>query len=187
MAIADSLSLELGRPADDAARVANRRVAAVLREHQGALRGLAMRLAGNAADAEDLVQDALERGLRRAHELPADANVRAWLVTILHNLFIDQCRRRRRRPRATPAEIVEAVPAPEPTPEPSWASLSGADLRAAVARLEPEFRAVYELHALRRRSYDEIAAELGIAKATVGTRLYRARHKLRALLAEEMR
>ena len=51
-----------------------------------------------------------------------------------------------------------------------------------MERLEPEFREVFVLHAFERRSYRDIAAALGIPQNTVGTRLLRARRKLRVLL-----
>jgi RNA polymerase sigma-70 factor (ECF subfamily) len=165
------------------------RFAALVTEHGAHLRAVALRLSGNAADASDLVQDALERAMRAFHTLEPGTNARAWLVTILHNLFIDRCRRRTREPRAVPVDdvAVAAPPAPSDDPEPPWASLGPEDLRRALAELDPDFRVVYTMHALEHRSYVEIAETLGINKATVGTRLLRAREKLRRLLTKAQR
>jgi RNA polymerase sigma-70 factor (ECF subfamily) len=146
------------------------------------LEALAMRLARNPAHAQDLVQDTLERGLRRAGGLPPDSNVRGWLIAVLHNLFIDDCRRRKRAPEAVPIDLDRDVPAPEPSSPPAWARISSEQLADAVAQLDAEFREVYRLHAVDGRSYDEIAEALGIPRATVGTRLYRARKKLKSML-----
>ncbi|MFY0537107.1 RNA polymerase sigma factor [Nannocystis pusilla] len=100
---------------------------------------------------------------------------------MLHHLFLDRCRARVRGPTHASLDEV-ALPAPEPAAEPAWAALTRDDVVAAVERLEPDFRRVYQLHSLEGVPYQEIAARLGIPKATVGTRLARARRKLRDLL-----
>jgi RNA polymerase sigma-70 factor (ECF subfamily) len=166
------------------AAVRNPRFEAFAAEHAPQLRLVALRLTGNPADAADLVQDAFERAFRNYDKLEPGTNPRAWVVTILHNLFIDRCRRGRREPLKVAVEDV-ALAAPEAAndPDPVWASLTADDLRRALGRLEPEFRDVYRMHALENRSYKEIAAQLGIPAATVGTRLLRARDKLRKILA----
>jgi RNA polymerase sigma-70 factor (ECF subfamily) len=153
----------------------------LVRDHQPALHAFALKLCGNPADAHDLVQDTFERALRNLGALKEGTNERAWLFTILHNLFIDRCRRKKRDPAAANVDEVE-LPAGEPEPPPGWTSLGAADVRAAVAQLDDEFRRVYELHALDGRSYQEIAATLGIPQNTVGTRLLRARKKLKSIL-----
>lgn len=151
-----------------------------VRAHEDALRAMAFRLCRNSADAADLVQDTLERALNRFHTLAADSNVRNWLFIVLHNRFIDLCRRRSRQ-REGPLEEHEPFcnEAEEP---PAWADITDEDLRAAVLRLPDDLRAAYELRVHEGRSYCEIARALGIATMTVGTRLTRARARLRALL-----
>jgi RNA polymerase sigma-70 factor (ECF subfamily) len=162
----------------------NPRFEAFAAEHAAQLRAIAMKLTGNAADAADLVQDAFERAFRHYDKLEPGTNPRAWIVTILHNLFIDRCRRGRREPlRVAVEDVPLAAPEPANDPDPIWAKLTADDLRRALERLEPEFRDVYRMHALENRSYKEISAALGIPAATVGTRLLRARDKLRKLLA----
>src|SRR6185503_5588859 len=103
---------------------------------------------------------------------------------ILHNLFIDRARRARRTPEIAALDDVELA-APEPSDPPAWSDVDAAQIDAALAKLGAGFRRVYELHA-RGWSYDEIAAELRIAKPTVGTRLIRARRKLRGALIREL-
>ena len=75
--------------------------------------------------------------------------------------------------------------APEPTIAPVWTRVSNEQVAAALNELGSDFRRVYELHVLGR-SYDEIAAELHIAKPTVGTRLIRARRKLKEALLHDL-
>ena len=146
------------------------------------LLALARRMCASDADAADVVHDALESALQSGDRLRSVDNLQAWLVTILHRRMIDLFRRREREQLGDPPEE------PEPTQDvvaadaPLWTRIDGEQLRAAVERLEPEFRTVFVLHAFERRSYRDIAAALGIPQNTVGTRLLRARRKLRALL-----
>jgi len=153
---------------------------ALVREHGEAVRAFALRLCKTPVDADDLAQDCMERALRRFDTLTPGTNARAWLLTILHNAFIDRCRRRTIDKLAHDIDGVP-LPAPEPSEPPAWASVTAEQLAAAVARLDDEFRAGYRLHG-DGRSYQEMAATLGIPVNTVGTRLSRARSKLRALL-----
>ena len=163
-------------------------VAALVREHESALRATALRLCRDSAEASDLVQDTFERALRSRDKLRPGSNLRAWLLTILRHLFIDRCRRSSREPRSElKLELLDTGAAiPEPEAEPSWAVITEAQLRAAVDRLSEEFRSVYLLHAIEGRSYAEISARLGIPGATVGTRLIRARRKLKILLQDHL-
>lgn len=163
---------------------AHAQMATHIHEYRQTLRAVALRLVGDEADADDLVQDTLERGLRRVSELPPQANVRGWLITILRNLFVDRTRCRRRWPAPRPITPADDVPALATAPRPAWTEITQHQLEEAVACLDPEFRRVYELHAFERRSYHEIAAMLGLPLSTVGTRLYRARRKLKQLLLQ---
>ena len=153
-------------------------------QHEAVLLQRAMRLTHDRHEAEDLVHDTFERLLRNAAHLRADTNVLVWMYTVMHNLFLDRCRRRARGPRLV-QDVDDSLPAPEPTPAPPlWAQVSREQFARAVAALPPDFRTVFELHALEGQQYDQIADRLGIAKNTVGTRLYRARSMLKAALVE---
>ena len=161
-----------------------RAFAQAVREHEALLTGIARRLCGNDADAADLVHDTYERALRAWDRYSDRGNLRSWMVAILNNLFIDRCRKTRRTPRTEAIDDLE-LPAPEPVAPPAWSTVTEAQVDAALGTIGAEFRRVYELHALGR-SYDEIATELNIAKATVGTRLIRARKKLKDALMREI-
>lgn len=156
-----------------------------VQDHGALLACIARRLCGNACDADDLVHDTYERALRGWHLYSDRRCVRAWLVAILQHRFIDRCRRARRRPPVAAIDDVKDADlvAAEPEP-PERAAIAPETLEAALATVGDEFRRVYELRACGR-SYDEIAAELGIAKGTVGTRLIRARERIRDALAAE--
>jgi RNA polymerase sigma-70 factor (ECF subfamily) len=154
------------------------------RMHEAALRAVALRLCRNPAEANDLVQDTAERALKAFGGLPPGSNTRSWLMSILRNKFIDSCRHTAVAPRAAQEveEVADIVSAQEREPEPAWAQITAEQIKAAVAALGDEFRSVYTLHALEGRSYNEIAGALQIPRATVGTRLLRARKKLKELL-----
>lgn len=160
--------------------------AAALLQHREALEGMALRLCGNHADAHDLVQDTFERALRMAPAQPPE-NPGGWLATLMRNVFVDHCRRRSRQPRLVAIAVEDHdPPEPEPEVEPAWASLTRAQVEAALSRLGRRFRRIGELRYLAGASYEEIAAHLGIPISTVGTRLGRARQKMRAMLYEEI-
>jgi len=157
----------------------------ILAEQLPILRLVARGLSRDAAELEDLVQDTYEKALRAIHTMDAGANPRGWMVTILHNLHIDRCRRRARMKPHVPCDEV-----PPPTPEiaeaPAWSAISAADVRRAAVQLPDELRTTYTMFALDGRSYQEVAEALGIPKATVGTRLSRARARLKELLTAEL-
>jgi RNA polymerase sigma-70 factor, ECF subfamily len=161
---------------------------AVIADAEPQLLAIAERLCASPADARDLVQDTLERAMRQG--VPDDVrNPRAYLATIMHNLFIDRCRAAKRHPSPEPlddAACAGEIVSIETAEEPAWTRVTLDDVRAALAQVEPTFARVYALHAFEHRSYGEIATELAIERTTVGTRLNRARIKLRRILVERL-
>ncbi|MEO7096966.1 MAG: RNA polymerase sigma factor [Polyangiales bacterium] len=149
-----------------------------LTDDVSALAIIARRLCGNSSDADDLVQDTLERALRARGKYIEQGNRRGWLAVILRNQFRDRYRSSRRR--ATDHEVDDIATPVEPE-APAWASITSEQIGVALAELDPRYRAVYELYA-RGWAYAEIARELDISINTVGTRLLRARAKLKAIL-----
>lgn len=164
---------------DDARR--RQKLAELTRLHRSYLEALARRMCRNQLDPDDLVQDVFEKTMRSARPIPDGANERAWLTRVLHNLFIDKLRRRNAR-REDPLDEPIELPV---EPRAWWHALTVDEIRATLARLPEDQRMTFELFAFEGRSYDDIAAALGIAKATVGTRILRARQKLRELLTVE--
>ncbi|MFL5520983.1 MAG: RNA polymerase sigma factor, partial [Gemmatimonadales bacterium] len=124
----------------------------------------------------------LERALRGFHQFQPGTNVRRWLFRIMHNVFVDQYRRRAREQGTTPIDDLELA-APEPESTPLWECLGGQDLHTLLGGLVLPFRQVVELHFFEERSYEDIGKSLRIPTATVGTRLLRARKKLRGLMS----
>src|SRR5450432_2116280 len=144
------------------------------------LASIARRLCGNSFDADDLVQDTIERALRAGDRYTEQGARRGWLATILRNRFRDRCR----RAQPSPSDELDQIAAPEPTAPRMWEHLTDADIAEALVRLPHPFRRVYEMHAAGY-AYADIARELGISINTVGTRLARARTKLKVILNEE--
>jgi RNA polymerase sigma-70 factor (ECF subfamily) len=156
---------------------------ALIVEHQPALRARAAQLCRSHLDPEDLLQEAMMRAYRGREQLRERKAARSWLLTIVTNTFCDALRRQRARPQQVPLEeepMAGEEEAAEPLP---WESITSEELRAAVERLPDDVRATYRLFAFDGKDYIEIAAVLGIAKGTVGTRILRARKRLRVLLA----
>ena len=141
------------------------------------LRRYARALAGNRDDADDLVQDTLERAWARAGLWRNVADMRAWLFGIMHNLHVDALRRGRLAVVALDDGAPDAV-----APPPQAARAAVLDLQAALERLASEQREVLLLVALEDMAYADVARTLGIPLGTVMSRLSRGRERLRLLL-----
>ena len=144
---------------------------------------MAEHMCGNTQDAEDLLQETFLRAVRRG--IPPDIrNIAAWLTRVLKNVFTDDCRKKKRRPSHDPMnDTQDGLIQLEPDgPEPEWSKITLDDVRDALDAIEPVYSEVYRLHTFEDRSYDQVAQQLGILRVTVGTRLNRARKKLREVL-----
>lgn len=141
------------------------------------LRRYARALTHNAAWADDLVQDTLERALRRRWLFRINSNLTAWLFTMLYRLYLNDLARHRMLPVK---EVAEEMP--EPTASADVALQL--DMQRALAKLSHEHRAVIVLVGLEQLSYKETAEVLDVPVGTVMSRLTRARERLRALLAD---
>lgn len=141
-----------------------------------ALRRYAHALLRNPTDADDLVQDCLERAVTRWHQRQADGDARTWLFAILHNLAVTQMRQRARRGAHMPIEdTAEASLAVAPTQE---SGLRHRDLMTALDALPEEQRSVLLLVTVEGLSYAETADILAIPTGTVMSRLSRARDRM---------
>jgi RNA polymerase sigma-70 factor (ECF subfamily) len=156
----------------------------VARSHGRFLYTVAYRLTGNDADAQDLVQEVLLR-VRRGLATYRPGSLEAWLSRITTNAFLDETRRRKRRPS-------------EPLPEdPDRVLVGGDDAATALARatlsddvqdalraLPDEYRAAVVLCDVVGLPYHEIADQLGVPVGTVRSRIHRGRAALRTALVD---
>jgi len=123
------------------------------------------------------VQDCIERALRRQDGLQQRAKMGAWLRSILHNVFVDDLRRRQVRGTMVDVRDLEDDLALS-TPPADRAGMQ--DFYAAIMKLSVEHRQILLLVGVEGLSYSEVAAELGVPIGTVMSRLARARERLRA-------
>jgi RNA polymerase sigma-70 factor (ECF subfamily) len=149
------------------------------------LRARALRLCGDGAAADDVVQDTVERALRFADQYERGTNLRAWALQILFSVFVTRWRRRRRERTALEALAADpcawTVPIGFTPPDAGEGALSKAT-REKLAALPAGFREAVVMVDLQERSYREAARALGVPVGTVMSRLHRARK----LLAEQM-
>jgi RNA polymerase sigma-70 factor, ECF subfamily len=150
--------------------------------HIPRLRRYARALTGDRSAADDLVQDTLERALSRFNLWREGSDLRAWLFTIMHNIYVNQIRSSMRRLveplDETASEMLQAR-------EPDWAELR--DIDEALTRLPTEQRTVLLLVGLEQFTYEEAARVLEIPVGTVMSRLSRGRERLRVILAGDPR
>lgn len=147
--------------------------------HIPRLRRYARALTGERHAADDLVQDTLERAWSKFSLWRRGSRLDAWLLTIMHNVFVNQYRSRPPAAESLDDLVVEpAIRAAQSD------SLDLRDLHYALGSLPPEQREVLLLVALEEYSYADAARILGVPVGTVMSRLSRAREKLRGILAE---
>ena len=151
----------------------------LIAEHIPRLRRYARALVGDRARADDLVQDCLTRACERLHLWQPGSDLRAWLFTIMHNLHVNDIRRRRNRPDFVPLD--DNLDAPLPATQEDGLALR--DLQTTLAQLPLEQRAVVLLVGLEEMSYEQAAETLGIPVGTVMSRLARGRERLRGLMS----
>jgi len=140
------------------------------------LRRYARALTGDRNAADDLVQDTLEKAWKRFALWRPGSDLRAWLFTIMHNVFVNQLRSSPRNQEPPHASLEITVAAPQED------RLRLRDLNKALRELSPEHREVVLLIGLEQMSYEQAAKVLGIPIGTVMSRLSRGREQLRAII-----
>ncbi|HEY7674152.1 MAG TPA: RNA polymerase sigma factor [Burkholderiales bacterium] len=146
-------------------------------EHIPRLRRYARALVGDRYIAEDLVQDTLERAWNKFSLWRPGSDLRAWLFTIMHNVFVNEARRRRHEIE----QLMEEVPPVSVRPT-QGEQLELRDVDRALRSLPVDQREVLLLVAVEQLTYEEVSKALEIPIGTVMSRLSRARERLRQLL-----
>lgn len=144
------------------------------------LRRLARALAGQPADADDLVQVVLERALARAAQWRPEAALDTWVFAIARNAWRDELRTRGRARHLFEDEEAGAM-----TPDGASGPVQKLELAAALAALPPDHREVVALVLVEGLSYAEAAQVLAVPVGTVTSRLARARAALQASLGND--
>jgi len=165
--------------------------------HAPTLYAVALRMTRRPADAEDLVQDALLKAMRARHQFEAGTNLRAWLLRILTNTYINRHKRAVLERSLLGSEDLDPV-------SDGWMSASTLralrdpethvlrpvlqeEIRRALDRLPEDFRMAVLLVDVEELSYKEAATALGCPVGTVMSRLHRARRLLKADLIDQAR
>lgn len=151
-------------------------ISTLLERHIPALRRYAWALVRDREGADDLVQDCLERAVARWALRRREGDLRAWLFAILHNLFIDSFRRRRREGLRVDLDHAADIASPGSDQE---SSTGVRDILSALDRLPDDQRAVILLVGVEELSYEAAARVLGVPIGTVMSRLSRGRERLR--------
>jgi RNA polymerase sigma-70 factor (ECF subfamily) len=154
------------------------RTGAELVQHIPRLRRYARALTRDRNRADDLVQDTVERALAKFHLWRPGSDLRAWMFTIMHNVYVNQV-------RADSASLLSALE--DESAQPAIRAtqsdhLEVLDLQSALSKIPPDQLEVLLLIGLEQMTYEETAQVLEIPIGTVMSRLSRARDRLRLLL-----
>jgi len=163
-----------------------------MRESQRQIYALAIRLTGNPADAEDLVQEAFIRAFRFFHRYDPTLPFTSWMYRILSNVHIDQNRRKGRIRTSSldhaGADGETAWEIADESSSPEKAIMVGQlddALQYALMAMSPEFRTAVVLSDVEGMAYEEIAEVMRTSIGTVRSRIHRGRRQLRKYLERE--
>ncbi len=144
-----------------------------------AMRAFAVSLCGKPDIADDLVQDALMNAWSKQSSFQPGTNIKAWLFTIVRNLFYSRMRKRGREIQDSDGLFTERLSVPPA----QIANLDMQDFKTALAKLPEDQREAIILIGATGLSYEEAAAVCSCAVGTIKSRVNRARHRLQELLA----
>jgi len=155
------------------------------RRHGRALWGYLYRITGNAADADDLLQDSYCRLLAVPLATRDDKQVRAYLFRIASNIAIDHWRRTGRTGRRQSAEPAGELAAPSAVSSHGGALDVRHDVSRTLREMKPQERVLLWMAHVEGNEHRDIAAALGVKAASVPVMLHRARRKLAGLLRKK--
>jgi RNA polymerase sigma-70 factor (ECF subfamily) len=154
-------------------------------DHMDMLYAVALRHTRNPADAADLTQNTVLKALRFHDKFEKGTYIKAWLLTILRNTYINEYRRRARRPASV--ELTGAEPAEDTSPDPTVRYEPETRGASELMELLDDFRNAVVMADIEDMSYKEIADRMGCPIGTVMSRLFRGRKMLREKLREYAR
>jgi RNA polymerase sigma-70 factor, ECF subfamily len=150
----------------------------IYRRHSPSVYGLCLRLARNAAEAQDCTQETFIRAWRRLAEFRGDSKLATWL----HRIAVNEVLGRKRKAATEQRHLAAVDNASTTSRDPATLE----DLENAIAKLPERAREVFVLHAVYGYAHEEIATMLGVTEGTSKTQAHRARRQLAAALGVEM-
>jgi len=129
-------------------------------------------------DADDLVQDTLVQALANAHRWQAGSDLRAWLFTIMRNQFLAAVAKSNRA-----AALAKTCPVDGPVEDLGETRLVLRDVGAVLRRLPTKQRGALQLAGVEDKTYEEVAAVMGLSVGAVRSHLARARSRLKAAIS----
>ena len=158
---------------------------ALVETYETSVYRLALRMCGNAHDAEEVTQEAFLAAWKGLPAFRGESKFSSWLYQLTSNAAIDFLRREKRHRGATPIEEEVDLAAPgTPQQAAEEAELREA-LQQALDALTPEHRQIFLLRQMQQMSYEEIGRLLGLESGTVKSRLSRAKKQLRQILTQK--
>jgi RNA polymerase sigma-70 factor, ECF subfamily len=156
------------------------------RTHAGRLYSVALRLLGNPADAEDLLQEIFLAAHRKLDTFRGESALGTWLYRLATNLCLDHLRSRSGRSRQL-TDSIDDEPGLFDVGSSTLAeqTVTKMDLERALARLPEGCRAAFVLHDIEGLEHREVAEVLGVAEGTSKSQVHKARLKLRGMLGEQ--
>ena len=150
--------------------------------HYSAMMGVCMRYAGNADDARDILHEGFIKVFRNIVKYKAGTSLKAWIHRIMVNASIDYYRKQQRRR----TEDIEEAYGVSSTETDAVSRCSEKEILAAVQRLSPVYRTVFNLYAIEGYPHKDIAKMLGITESTSRSNLLKARVKLQKMLVSRL-
>ncbi len=154
---------------------------ALYKQHAARIYSLASRMAGSPDEGEDLVQEIFLQAYRKLGSFKGDASVGTWLYRLAVNHCLDFVRSRRAK-MGRVTDTLDAAGSFEPV-SPRETPLARLDLERAIEQLPAGCREAFVLHDVEGFDHKEVARLLGIAEGTSKSQVFKARMKLRGLLA----
>ncbi len=153
------------------------------RAHAGRLYSVALRLLGNSADAEDILQEIFLAAHRKLDTFRGESALGTWLYRLATNLCLDHLRSKTGRSNQVTDALDDEVGLFDVRSSTlAEQAVTRMDLERALARLPEGCRAAFVLHDVEGLEHREVAEILGIAEGTSKSQVHKARLKLRALL-----
>jgi RNA polymerase sigma-70 factor (ECF subfamily) len=157
------------------------------RQHAGRLYNLALRMAGSAQEAEDLLQDMFLHAYRKLGSFRGDSSLGTWLYRLGMNQCLDHLRGRQVKMRqATDSLDEEGAAEPAAPMGATPIAVNRLDLERAIGRLPDGCRAAFLLHDVEGFEHHEVASILGVSEGTSKSQVHKARMKLRAYLGTKV-